>query len=173
LRRHLEADVVFLDGHLDFSDRKALYQACDFVLANSAIEPFGLVGLEAMASGGLVLVGSTGEDYALSGHDSISLQTAGAEEIVHHVRTYRAHRKLATRMRKAARVSAARFTWSSVLDRALFPLLRELGVVLPAPTPEVAPQRVRKLSPLSPVLPGSAAVPGYAFATASAPPSGA
>ena len=133
LAEHTEADVVFLDGHLSFEDRKALYQASNAVLANSAIEPFGLVGLEAMASGGLVLVGCTGEDYALSGHDSISLQTASPGEIVHHLMAHTVNRGLSTKMRKAARTSAARFTWSSVLDRALLPLLDELGVALPEP----------------------------------------
>jgi glycosyltransferase involved in cell wall biosynthesis len=128
LARHVDADVVFLEGHLSFDDRKALYQASQAVLANSAIEPFGLVGLEAMASGGLVLVGSTGEDYSLSGHDSISLQTATPAEIVHHLLAHTTNRSLATRMRRAARVSAGRFTWSSVLNRALLPLLTELGV---------------------------------------------
>lgn len=136
LARHLEADIVFLEDHVNFEDRKALYQACQVVLANSAIEPFGLVGLEAMASGGLVMVGSTGEDYSLSGHDSISLQTANPREIVHQITAATANRRLTTRMRKAARASAARFTWSAVLDRSLLPLLYELGVPrLPAPAP--------------------------------------
>jgi glycosyltransferase involved in cell wall biosynthesis len=138
LARCVDADIVFLDGHLDFDDRKALYRAADAVLANSAIEPFGLVGLEAMASGGLVLVGCTGEDYALSGHDSIALQTASPGEIVHHMEALTSTRTFATRMRKAARTAAGRFTWSSVLDRALLPLLRELGVNLPAPERAVA-----------------------------------
>jgi glycosyltransferase involved in cell wall biosynthesis len=166
LAEHLDADVVFLEGHLGFDDRRALYQACNFVLANSAIEPFGLVGLEAMASGGLVLVGSTGEDYALSGHDSISLQTAGAGEIVHHLQTYTAHRHLATRMRKAARIAAVRFTWSSVLDRALFPLLRELGVGS-LERPLLLPPKRQDEPQLVPVQPARA-VPGYALATAPA-----
>ena len=168
LAQHLDADIVFLDGHLGFDDRKALYQACNFVLANSAIEPFGLVGLEAMASGGLVLVGSTGEDYALSGHDSISLQTAGASEIVHHLQTYTAHRHLATRMRKAARSAAVRFTWSSVLDRALLPLLRELGVPsLDRST--VTPPRRREETRIAHVQPAQP-VPEYLLATAKTQP---
>jgi glycosyltransferase involved in cell wall biosynthesis len=143
LSRHLDADVVFLDGHLGFDDRKALYQASHAVLANSAIEPFGLVGLEAMASGGLVLVGSTGEDYSLSGHDSISLQTATPGEIVHHLLAHDTNRARAAKMRKAARTAAGRFTWSSVLDRALLPLLRELGVTLQA-SPAAGSKRMQE-----------------------------
>jgi hypothetical protein len=121
------------------------------VLANSAIEPFGLVGLEAMASGGLVLVGCTGEDYALNGHDSIALQTASPAEIVHHMEALSSNGAQATRMRKAARTAASRFTWSSVLDRALLPLLRELGVSLPAPErPANVPSRRRATGPKRP-----------------------
>jgi glycosyltransferase involved in cell wall biosynthesis len=167
LARHIDADVVFLEGHLCFEDRKALYQASNAVLANSAIEPFGLVGLEAMACGGLVLVGSTGEDYSLGGHDSISLQTASPGEIVHHVTTQSENRDRALKMRKAARTAAARFTWSSVLDRTLLPLLRELGVDLPPPaTPaqKPAPATSKEASP-----PASAASPpDYVFAAAAA-----
>jgi glycosyltransferase involved in cell wall biosynthesis len=172
LRRHLDADVVFLEGHLSFDDRKALYQASHAVLANSAIEPFGLVGLEAMASGGLVLVGSTGEDYSLSGHDSISLQTASPGEIVHHLLAHTANRALGTKMRKAARSSAGRFTWSSVLDRALLPLLRELGVAIPVPITLTSRRRTAAAEDESgseTVGPATQAMtPEYVFATASA-----
>src|SRR5207253_1602316 len=38
--------------------------AATAVLANSRHEPFGLVGLEAMAAGGVAMVGATGEEYA-------------------------------------------------------------------------------------------------------------
>jgi glycosyltransferase involved in cell wall biosynthesis len=165
IARHVDADVVFLDGHLSFDDRKALYQACQAVLANSAIEPFGLVGLEAMASGGLVLVGSTGEDYSLSGHDSISLQTASPAEIVHRLLAHTTNRAIGTRMRKAARTAAGRFTWSSVLDRALLPLLRELAVPLPS---SPAPASQRKLAVgESPRAESSTPAPDHVLTTAS------
>jgi glycosyltransferase involved in cell wall biosynthesis len=167
LSRHTEADIVFLDGHLDFDELKALYQASNAVLANSAIEPFGLVGLEAMASGGLVLVGSTGEDYALSGHDSISLQTAGPGEIVHHLLAHTTDRAGTLKMRKAARAAAARFTWSSVLDRALFPLLRELGVKMPAPLTPAVRKPARALVKAKPPQP-AAPSPDIILAAASA-----
>ena len=170
LSRHLDADIIFLEGHLSFGDRQALYQASHAVLANSAIEPFGLVGLEAMASGGLVLVGSTGEDYSLSGHDSISLQTASPGEIMHHLLAQATNRSHAARMRKAAKTAAARFTWSSVLDRALLPLLRELNVpVYPALPSATAPKRrtltvKRVIRTREEVAPA----PNYLLATASA-----
>jgi hypothetical protein len=69
-------------------------------------------------------------------------------------------------MRKAARIAAVRFTWSSVLDRALFPLLRELGVGS-LERPLLLPPKRQDEPQLVPVQPARA-VPGYALATAPA-----
>jgi len=41
------------------------------VLADSVHEPFGLVGLEAMAVRGLACTGGTGEDYAEPGRNAL------------------------------------------------------------------------------------------------------
>jgi hypothetical protein len=66
-------------------------------------------------------------------------------------------------MRKAARIAAVRFTWSSVLDRALFPLLRELGVpFLERPIPFSARRREEPVV-VAPMQPAPA-VPEYAIA---------
>ena len=72
----------------------------DGVLANSGIEPFGLVGLEAMACGGISFLGATGEDYATPGHDAISLQTSKPGELVGHLLYLRDHPELAKRLRR-------------------------------------------------------------------------
>ena len=60
-----DADILFLDYFIAERTLRAMYQAADGVLANSEREPFGLVGLEVMASGGIAYVGRTGEDYAV------------------------------------------------------------------------------------------------------------
>jgi len=57
-------DVVVLATPLPPPVLFALYAAADAVLANSGKEPFGLVGLEVMAAGGLPVCGATGEEYA-------------------------------------------------------------------------------------------------------------
>ena len=124
----LSADIVLLEKHLDLGQRKALFGAADAVLANSGIEPYGLVGLESMASGGFTLTGSTGEDYACSGFDSIALQTAEPRELVHHLMLCSESPETVTRIREAATISAARYTWQNVLERSFLPLLRELGL---------------------------------------------
>jgi glycosyltransferase involved in cell wall biosynthesis len=62
LRDVNDADVVNLCAHVAPAPRRLLLRAADAVLANSAHEPFGLVGLEAMAVGGLACTGCSGED---------------------------------------------------------------------------------------------------------------
>ncbi len=58
---------------------RTLYAASDGVLANSVSEPFGLVGLEAMAAGGVAFTGGTGEDYAIGGRNAVVLETLDPE----------------------------------------------------------------------------------------------
>src|SRR5690606_10308548 len=55
-----EVDVVNLKSHVDADARRLLFRSSDAVLANSGREPFGLVGLETMAAGGLACPGCTG-----------------------------------------------------------------------------------------------------------------
>ncbi|TME90674.1 MAG: glycosyltransferase family 4 protein, partial [Chloroflexi bacterium] len=68
-------DIVFLDFFIPERVLRALYQAAEGVLANSEKEPFGLVGLEVMASGGIVYVGRTGEDYAVPFGNCVVMQS--------------------------------------------------------------------------------------------------
>ena len=122
----LPADIVFLENALSWPQLQCLYRASDAVLANSGIEPFGLVGLEAMACGGLSFVGATGEDYATPGHDAISLQTSDPAELVARLLYLRQHPELAMRLRQEARRTAARFTWSRVIRTHIAPMLSTL-----------------------------------------------
>jgi glycosyltransferase involved in cell wall biosynthesis len=49
------ADLISVRSPLDSASCQVLFQGADAVLANSAHEPFGLVGLEAMAAGGVAV----------------------------------------------------------------------------------------------------------------------
>jgi len=123
----LPSDIVFVQNALSWPQLQCLYRASDGVLANSGIEPFGLVGLEAMACGGLSFVGATGEDYATPGHDAISLQTSSPSELVAHLLYLREHPDFATRLRHEARRTAARFTWGQVIRTHIAPMLSSAG----------------------------------------------
>ena len=65
-----EFDTVYHEHFMYYTVLSA-----DAVLANSGHEPFGLVGLEVMAAGGIAFTGSTGEDYVLSFENAIALET--------------------------------------------------------------------------------------------------
>lgn len=117
------SDVVFVQSALSRPQLQSLYRASDGVLANSGIEPFGLVGLEAMACGGLSFIGATGEDYATPGHDAISLQTSSPSELVAHLLRLREDPRLAKQLRHEARRTAARFTWGQVIRTHIAPMV--------------------------------------------------
>src|SRR5207249_4468464 len=82
-------DVVFLDFFIPERVLRALYQAAEGVLANSEKEPFGLVGLEVMASGGIVYVGRTGEDYAVPFGNCVVMQSDDPRELLTAYQTLR------------------------------------------------------------------------------------
>jgi glycosyltransferase involved in cell wall biosynthesis len=123
--------MIVLEGYMSEAQRRALFHTVDAVLANSGLEPFGLVGLETMAAGGVAFVGCTGEEYVTPGYDAISLQTSDPTEIVHHLVYLHDSADVEGRLRRAARRSAARYTWQSVIRRVLIPILEELGVRFP------------------------------------------
>ncbi len=136
------ADVVLIERLLNSDQCRMLYHVSDAVLANSAFEPFGLVGLETMAAGGIAAVGSTGEDYVTHGYDAISLQTDDVREFVRWLTKFRREPACQESMRREARISAARFTWGSVLERSYFPYLEKAATGVQA-EPELQSGRHR------------------------------
>ncbi|PQJ33644.1 hypothetical protein BSZ35_02660 [Salinibacter sp. 10B] len=119
-------DIYNLDYTLTEEMLQGLYAASDAVLANSGHEPFGLVGLEAMAAGGIVFTGTTGEEYATGG-GAFALDTDTPAEIVTPLLHLHAHPAEARARRSAARRKAADFTWDRVSD-VLFRKLNDLAV---------------------------------------------
>lgn len=116
-KAHPAADVINLVSFLPESLLGTIYAASDAVLANSGHEPFGLVGLEVMAAGGLAVTGSTGEDYAEAFRNAVVLETEDPLELVGALRRVRSDPEWAARLRAQGRATAAEFTWSHVLDQ--------------------------------------------------------
>ncbi|MBN1857386.1 MAG: glycosyltransferase family 4 protein [Dehalococcoidia bacterium] len=110
------ADILNLKFHCQPEVLRTLYHASDAVLANSTHEPFGLVGLEVMASGGVVFTGGTGEDYARHFFNSIVLDTNDAQEISSYLDYLADHPDVSTRLRRVGQVTARQFTWPFVID---------------------------------------------------------
>lgn len=119
IRRAGDSDIINLLFPVPPSFLQVLYEASDVVLANSIHEPFGLVGLEAMAAGAIVFCGCTGEDYASHMYNAIVLDTFTPEEIHFYVDYLRMHPERRQAMSAAAQTTASQWTWDEVLKRLL------------------------------------------------------
>ncbi len=110
------AEVVFLDFFVDEKALRSLYASADGVLANSEKEPFGLVGLEVMAAGGIAYLGRTGEDYAVPFGNSIVVQSDDPRELLTSHLMLRERPELARSIRTDGRATAKRFAWPRILE---------------------------------------------------------
>ena len=115
LRANLQADVLNLSFFLPEEFVRVLYAGCAATLANSGHEPFGLVGLEVMAAGGVAVVGSTGEDYATSLQNALVTETPDAGELVEYLLELSHNDELAARLRANGRITAEQFVWPNVI----------------------------------------------------------
>lgn len=146
----MPADILDVRSLVPLPLLRAIYRASDAVLANSGHEPFGLVGLEAMAAGAIAITGGTGEDYAVHLQNAIVLDTADPLELAWYVRFLKAHPTVARHIARAARATARRFTWERVLQT----LLEKIEFVaarqgaLPGPTSPPAEERPARRPPL-------------------------
>ncbi len=121
---HLEdVDVVNLKAPVDPESRRVLFRGADAVLANSGHEPFGLVGLETMAAGGIACTGISGEDYAVPGRNAIVLQTGDPREFVGLFRRLKANPAEACAIRRQGRATARQYAWPEVIQRLFLPRL--------------------------------------------------
>jgi len=113
------ADIVDLRTFLPDQVIPVIHAAATGVLANSGHEPFGLVGLEAMAAGGVAFVGATGEEYARPYANAVVVETDDPVELANALRGLVERPELAERLREAARRDAAEMTWPVVVDGLL------------------------------------------------------
>jgi len=115
------ADVVNLRSPVDPGGRGMLFRSADSVLANSEHEPFGLVGLETMAVGGIACTGCSGEDYAVPGQNALVLETQDPNEFLNLFERLRSEPDEAAALRRAGQWTAKRFAWPDVVQRVLLP----------------------------------------------------
>jgi glycosyltransferase involved in cell wall biosynthesis len=119
LRQSPDADVINFTTFVSDSLLGVIYSACDAVLANSGHEPFGLVGLEVMAAGGLAVTGATGEDYAEAFRNALVLETNDPVELVTELTLLKERPKLAVSIRRHGRTTARAYVWEKVIDQLL------------------------------------------------------
>jgi glycosyltransferase involved in cell wall biosynthesis len=135
-----DADVIDIKFHCPQELLQLIYHASDAVLANSRHEPFGLVGLETMAAGGVAFTGGTGEDYAMPFYNSIVLESSDAQEIEDSVTYLEEHPAEAAMIRQNAKDTARYFTWERVirlLVRKIEAEARAQGLIEPSKLPDV------------------------------------
>jgi glycosyltransferase involved in cell wall biosynthesis len=119
LTQHQGADVLELDFFVPETFLRSLYWAADAVLANSGHEPFGLVGLEVMACGGVAITGSTGEEYIQSFHNGIAVGSEDPREITVYLRELLHSRSLPKALRENGRATARLFGWETMIKDLL------------------------------------------------------
>jgi glycosyltransferase involved in cell wall biosynthesis len=122
-----DVDIVSIGSALNPDSRRVLLRASDAVLANSRHEPFGLVGLETMAVGGIACTGCSGEDYAVPGRNALVLETTDPREFLGLFGELRANPALERAIRRAGRMTAQHYRWSEIVARILLPRLRFLA----------------------------------------------
>ena len=120
-----DGPIVHLRAFLDNATLYALYAAADAVLANSSKEPFGLVGLEVMAAGGIAVCGATGEEYAEPFVNAIVCDTSDGRELATYLRALFENPAIAEDMRRAGAETVGRYTW----NHALAALERKIGYI--------------------------------------------
>ena len=150
LRQNPEADVINFTSFVSDEMLLLIYAACDAVLANSGHEPFGLVGLEVMAAGGLAVTGSTGEDYAEAYRNALVLETNDPVELVTELALLKQRPKLAASMRRRGRTTARSYVWEKVIDELLLRIefaAAQQAVRTPPPAPEPKPALARTRKP--------------------------
>ncbi len=145
LRHSADADVINFTTFVDDALVGVIYAACDAVLANSGHEPFGLVGLEVMAAGGVAVTGSTGEDYAQAYRNALVLETSDPIELVTQLALLNERPGLAASIRRRGRTTAREYVWEKVIGQLLlrieFAAAQQAVRLPPAPPPGQATRR--------------------------------
>lgn len=122
-----DADIVNLRSHVSPEARRVLFRSVAAVLANSGHEPFGLVGLETMAAGGLACTGSTGEDYAVPGWNALVLQSNDPREFVNLFHRLRANPAEQRAIRQHGKATAQQYAWTHIVRRNFLPHVQLAG----------------------------------------------
>jgi glycosyltransferase involved in cell wall biosynthesis len=122
-----QIDFLSLLTPLDRKSCSLLFRAASATLANSSHEPFGLVGLEAMAAKGIACVGNTGEDYAVPGYNTLVMETDDPHEFMGLFGALKNDRCLERALREAGQRTARHFAWSKIIQSVLLPKIRALS----------------------------------------------
>jgi glycosyltransferase involved in cell wall biosynthesis len=140
-----EIDVMSLRTPITLPPRRVLFHAASAVLANSGHEPFGLVGLETMAVGGVACTGCSGEDYAVPGYNALVLETNDPQEFTALFSELRSNPLRERDLRQAGSATARHYRWSEIIQHLLLPRIQFLAkrATLAVPAPALRSGRAR------------------------------
>jgi len=127
-----EIDVMSLRSPITPTTRRVLFHAAGAVLANSGHEPFGLVGLETMAVGGVACTGCSGEDYAVPGYNALVLETNDPGEFAALFSELHANPMRERALRRAGSATAKHYVWPEIIQRLLLPRINFLAEGAPS-----------------------------------------
>ena len=119
--RARQLDLLVLDSALDPGARRLLFRGAHAVLADGAHEPFGQVGLEAMAARGLVYSAGSSEEYVVSKRNALVLRTGDAAEFLRLFAWMSKERTRAAAIRRAAQRTSLDYAWPEIVARTLLP----------------------------------------------------
>ncbi len=121
LSMHLGLDQqVTFTGYIDEATRNQLYAHADVAAFPSLYEPFGLVALEAMATGTPVVVGDTGgfTETVVDGFNGLRAQPGNAGDLAGKIIALLENRDLAQRIsRQGLKDVEEKFAWPSIARR--------------------------------------------------------
>ncbi|MGH8064712.1 MAG: glycosyltransferase family 4 protein [Candidatus Entotheonellia bacterium] len=138
-----DIDIVSLRSPITLPSRRVLFHASSAVLANSGHEPFGLVGLETMAVGGVACTGCSGEDYAVPGYNALVLETNDPREFTALFSELHANPRREQALRRAGSATAKHYMWSEIIQHLLLPRIHFLAKgtsIAAAESPRQAPR---------------------------------
>lgn len=116
LEKYRDYDIIEMKFFVPDEFRNYMFASADAVLANSGHEPFGIVGLEVMAMGGLTFVGTSGEDYAQAFQNSITVESDDPGEIASYLIYLQENPGMIRKIRRQAYHTAQMYTWDRVIE---------------------------------------------------------
>ena len=112
-------DKVKLIGFVEQKDLPALYRQCELFVLPSLYEGFGLMALEAMASGAPTAVSKTSSLPEVGGDAVLYFNPHDEEEMARVMGKVLQNPKLKPRLSEKGKESAKKFSWKKFVEKIL------------------------------------------------------
>jgi 1,4-alpha-glucan branching enzyme len=115
------ADRVSFPGYVTDEERNRLFANADVAVFPSLYEPFGIVALEAMATGTPVVVSDAGglNDVVEHGRNGLKVYTGNAQSLADQIKAMLSNPLWARSLARTASSEIGKFDWSRIAARTL------------------------------------------------------